>query len=257
MKAKKLEEEGGRSKDDDPPSKEPKCRFFLTKEGCRRGKSCMYSHDLKDEVRRCFICGCPDHLASTCTRKKGDGGYAKSPPKAAKAEAMEDSGKVEGQQGLDAPSSQSDQGGASTSVQGLLEEATKVLKSISTATPALKKEAGFSNLQRDEMMKTLQQQLDQLRESTPSMKVMRLSRLVKNDSGGLLDSGATHPLRPRRDDEDETQLRRVEVVLADGAKRHDSKWNYAVKLAGGGADRTYGIVDHRFELQCEMGRTKG
>lgn len=69
------------------------------------------------------------------------------------------------------------------------------------------------------MMRNLQQQLDQLREATPSMKVMRLSRLVRNDTGGLLDSGATHPLRPRRDDEDESQLRSVEVVLADGAKK--------------------------------------
>ena len=48
---------------------------------------------------------------------------------------------------------------------------------------------------------------------------MRLGRLVRNDSGGLLDSGATHPLRPRGDDEDESRLRSVEVVLADGAKK--------------------------------------
>lgn len=104
-------------------------------------------------------------------------------------------------------------------VQGLLEEATKVLKRVSTATPGLKKGVSSQNPQRDEMMPNLQQQLDQLRESTTPMKVMRLGRLVRNDSGGLLDSGATHPLRPRGDDEDESRLRSVEVVLADGAKK--------------------------------------
>ena len=219
LKAKKLEEDNTKNKEEEHNTKDLKCRFFLTKEGCKRGKSCTYSHDLKDEVRRCFVCGCPDHLASTCPRKKGDGGYQRSPPKAARVEATEEGGNGEGQSGQEASSSQSDKGGTSTSVQGLLEEATKVLKSISTATPGLKKEVTSQNPQRDEMMKNLQQQLDQLRESAPTMKVMRLSRLVKNDSGGLLDSGATHPLRPRREDEDEAQLTRVEVILADGAKK--------------------------------------
>eukprot|EP00434_Breviolum_minutum_P029251 symbB.v1.2.025873.t1/scaffold2543.1/size76562/5 len=219
IRAKKFEEENNKAKEDEPATKEQKCRFFLTKEGCRRGKSCSYSHDLKDELRRCFLCGCPDHLASSCPRNKREGRYSRSPPKAARVDATEDGDKGDGQGGQDASSAHSEKGEPTPSVQGLLEEATKVLKSISTATPSVRKEGPTQGSQRDEMIKNLQLQLDQLRDSTPSMKVMRLSRLVKNDSGGLLDSGATHPLRPRRDDEDESQLRSVEVVLADGAKR--------------------------------------
>lgn len=95
---------------------------------------------------------------------------------------------LDGEKGEGQPSQEaSEKGGTSTSVQGLLEEATKVLKRISTATPGLKKGVSSQNPQRDEMMPNLQQQLDQLRESTTSMKVMRLGRLVRNDSGGLLD----------------------------------------------------------------------
>lgn len=137
-----------------------------------------------------------------------------------KEDILNDQRLLDGEKGEGPPSQEaSEKGGTSTSVQGLLEEATKVLKRISTATPGLKKGVSSQNPQRDEMMPNLQQQLDQLRESTTSMKVMRLGRLVRNDSGGLLDSRATHPLRPRGDDEDESRLRSVEVVLADGAKK--------------------------------------
>ena len=129
IRAKKFEEENNKAKEDEPVTKEQKCRFFLTKEGCRRGKSCSYSHDLKDELRRCFLCGCPDHLASSCPRKKGEGGYSRSPPKAARVEG-----------GQDAASAHSEKGEPTPSVQGLLEEATKVLKSISTAQVSGKKD---------------------------------------------------------------------------------------------------------------------
>ena len=48
-----------------------------------------------------------------------------------------------------------DKSGTANSVQGLEEEGSVVLKSISTATPGLKKEMNSQNPQRDEMMKNL------------------------------------------------------------------------------------------------------
>ena len=44
----------------------PPCRFFLTDSGCRKGRGCRFNHDLKDEKRRCYHCGSPDHLAPQC-----------------------------------------------------------------------------------------------------------------------------------------------------------------------------------------------
>ena len=38
-------------------SAKAKCRFFLTEQGCRKGKECVFSHDQKDEKKRCFVCG--------------------------------------------------------------------------------------------------------------------------------------------------------------------------------------------------------
>ena len=48
------------------------CRFFLTDQGCRKGRSCTFSHELKDDKRRCYHCASPQHLAGSCPRKDGD-----------------------------------------------------------------------------------------------------------------------------------------------------------------------------------------
>ena len=44
-------------------------------------------------------------------------------------------------------------------------------------------------------MDRLQQQLNSLRHK---QKVFKLQRMVTGDQGGLIDSGATHPLRPMK-----------------------------------------------------------
>ena len=45
------------------------------------------------------------------------------------------------------------------------------------------------------MMANLQRQLDQLKKTSPSAKALRLSRMGVSSTLGLLDSGATHPLK--------------------------------------------------------------
>lgn len=110
---------------------------------------------------------------------------------------------------------------ANPTVQGLLEEATKVLKSISTTTSGAENKSSSTETtsQRDEMMANLQRQLDQLKKTSPSAKALRLSRMGVSSTLGLLDSGATHPLRRLRREEDASKLKQVEVTLADGDKK--------------------------------------
>ena len=203
LRAKKLEEEGdkddrGQRRNWDGGEREPlKRRFFLTKDGCRKGKSCSFSHDLKDDLKRCYLCGCPDHFANECPRKGLEKKQSRSPPKASRAEVQEESTQRDG---VDAGKEEREKGSSGTSnptVQGLLEEATKVLKSISTTTSGgvLRTGSAEPTSQREEMMANLQKQLDQLRTSSPSAKALRLSRMEVNSTLGLLDSGATHPLR--------------------------------------------------------------
>ena len=51
------------------------CRFYLSDEGCRRGKACRFERTMKDLSKaerrdRCYECGGKGHLATACPTKK-------------------------------------------------------------------------------------------------------------------------------------------------------------------------------------------
>ena len=195
-----------------------KCKYYLTQGGCKKGRDCRFSHDQKDDLRRCYICGSSEHLVPGCPRRRSDQSSRSTPPKAAKAEAVEEQEKDEP---VPPSSSTTEDRSQEPTVKGLLEEATKVLKSISsTNSTTTKPKASASDNQRDQLMDNLQRQLDQLRSSqSTSLKVLRLSRLAKGTLMGLIDSGATHALRPLQPLEDKSEMSPVEVTLADGNKK--------------------------------------
>ena len=202
-------EEASKDKKDDKEKKpgdekkdKAKRRFFLTDARCRRGKGCTFAHDQRDEKRRCWNCGAVDHMAPSCTRpresKEGNGR-----PKIAKAEKEKAaSGKNEGDGGDDQPS-----------IKDLLKEANEMLKGMNgspTASSASPSSRG-SDHERNEVVEKLQQQLNALKQKT-----FRLRRMKKGAQEGLLDSGATHPLRPTKKGEDCTEYQKVQVALANG-----------------------------------------
>ncbi|CAE7348343.1 unnamed protein product [Symbiodinium microadriaticum] len=51
------------------------CKFFLSDQGCRRGASCKYSHDVdkKQTQGRCWTCGSKQHVAKACPTKEKNG----------------------------------------------------------------------------------------------------------------------------------------------------------------------------------------
>ena len=78
--------EGGERREATHKDKEKgRCHFFLSDQGlqtCRRGKSCTYSHDIKDDRRRCWNCGGTVHMATICSKvtkvkKKGPSKWTK------------------------------------------------------------------------------------------------------------------------------------------------------------------------------------
>ena len=219
--AKRFENEGGAQKGygkgrDEAPSsskREETCRFFLTDGGCKKGRSCEWKHVL-DEQRRCWTCGGKDHLANNCPR--ADQHAEDSPPRSFKGEGK---GGGKGKEGKgaarfnkkdevksEAAPSESERpgeaGAEAETMKSLLEEANKMLRSISAKGDE------------DDKIQRMQKQLEDLRR----MKVLRLTRMVSGPAQGLLDSGATNPLRPMRSGEDLGKLEEVMVTLATGEK---------------------------------------
>ena len=99
-------------------------------------------------------------------------------------------------------------------MRSLLEEPGKMLKSMPGAwdsgAPVDDGEARIRNLQR---------QLDELKGGT--MKVLRLARVQAcQEKKGLLDSGATHSLRPPHHQEDLSKYAKVRINW-----QVDIRWN--------------------------------
>ena len=89
LKVKKVEEEGGRSpasRNEKTEDGKLKCKFYLSDGGCRRGKSCNWSDDQRDERRRCWNCGSSEHMAPSCTRTRSTN---ESPSPKAKQQKVE------------------------------------------------------------------------------------------------------------------------------------------------------------------------
>ena len=229
-------EKGGKGKSKGGEGKGPLCHYFLTEEGCRKGRDCGFAH-VMDQEKRCYACGSKSHFANSCPRSSGEAkdghqkalkSLQKSPEKDIKnsGPVMAPGGEKGGESGesITNSSASSVQGLAlpDDGVKSLLEEAHRMLKSIT-----VDKESIASTNKGEERISSLQKQLDGLKKV--GLRVFRLSRLQKTDDGwGLLDSGATHPLRPPHPHEDLSLLPDVSVILAGGQE-------VAMKIGKGGS----------------------
>ena len=207
LKAMEVDKGKGKGKDklDGDEKQKPKCKFYLTDGGCRKGKECGFSHDVRDEKRRCYTCGSVDHLSPSCTRSRGPSSETSpTKPRVAKVE-----GEDKGSSGKDPEVSS--QASSDSAVKDLLEEANKMLRSLSSKPSSSQASSGGSTQEdeRKDVMERLQQQLK-------AMKAFKMRRLATGADVGLVDSGATHALRPRRDGENVQKYPLVDVGLADG-----------------------------------------
>ena len=194
-------EKGGGRGGGAPERSSPLCRFFISESGCKKGKQCQFGHVLDDQ-KRCWNCGSTQHYAPKCDRPreadgKGSGkGEGKSEGKVSKVVKKEDSPKKEVESVADDNTNET--------MKGLLEEANKMLRTISTPR------AGEGD--RDVKLEKLQKQLDDLR----SLRVFRVARIEVNEEEGLIDSGATHSLRGWRKSDRHKRLKDIQVTLAGG-----------------------------------------
>lgn len=195
----------GGGKPDQPKKEPPKCKYFLTEDGCKRGKQCRWSHDQRDDQRRCWQCGSTKHFSSKC-RTRDQTGHQQGQKKVAKAECEKPMKKSEEEE----VSSEKAAVGQGEDMKSLLEEASRMLKGMSGGnSPRSSEDSGEARI------RSLQRQLDEMKNGG-SMKVLRLSRIQANRGFGLVDSGATHALRPAKKKERTDLYPQVQITLAGG-----------------------------------------
>ena len=202
--AEKEEKRGKGKPREEVESKKTPCKYFLSEAGCRRGKSCPFGH-VMDGERRCWNCGSKDHLATQCSR-----GEEAKPAKVSKANAKNERPKQEAKGSEEKPAEEDAKGEEpqEDTMKKLLDEANRMLK---TMGPEAQQKRMTGRPSEDKIL-GLQRQLDDLKAA--ALRPFRLSKLGNTGLKGLLDSGATHALRPRRKGEAVNHLPRVRVTLA-------------------------------------------
>ena len=188
------------------------CKFFLSDEGCKKGKLCGWLHQ-GDDKRRCWTCGSTSHYSPACERPKSEtaekGGKSEGKGKINKVMKKENE-EASSANEANSESSKSEAGGNEV-MKELLAEANKMIKGL--AMKGGETSTGRSEEPEDRRIEAMQKQIDELKK----IRVLRLTKLEKSGSKmGLLDSGATHALRGRREGEDLSKCEEVMVTLANG-----------------------------------------
>ncbi len=186
------------------PPKKGACKYWNGDKGCNRGDSCKLFHaPLDPQSGRCFNCSAKGHTKTVCPLK-GSGNENKPDPKKKVAKSAKSQGKGNSNKGQgktenltgesrnqSAVNQESDDHGNAGSggdkgnengVEGLVNEATSLLKSLK-----------------------------------PQTKAVRIKRVIPTEGPtGLLDGGATHALR-RGNPQELANSEKVLVELAHGS----------------------------------------
>ena len=221
------------------PMAEKPCRYFISDGGCKAGKSCKWLHSwdgVTDKASRCWICGAKDHRKSECKVKAG--------PRKPGEPAGSGGGTGQGRGGSsnDVPTSTTTAassvaggkaGAAATKVLQNTEKMGTTATSSTSASPAEVKNAGGPSEEgvnsgdggtggdpkgnkADELLHEATQLLKSLRVK-PKINVMQLAGLDQAENDWvLIDSGATHALRPAHDLQEWINAERTVVQLANG-----------------------------------------
>ena len=206
------------------------CRFFLSDAGCRAGSKCKWRHswdDLTDGSKgdRCWHCGSKEHRKAACPvikspTKSKDGKDTKTKVEASAASGGGSGGST-GNGGGSSMKQLNEVSGTTGSMASGSEVGTSAPTSHSEGSgndqSAVSGEGGPEGFKGSaELLQEATKLLKSLR--TPQIKAIRMSKLEFEDSRDwvLLDSGATHALRPASNVEEWSNAVPTQVCLAEG-----------------------------------------
>ncbi|CAE7233632.1 GIP, partial [Symbiodinium sp. CCMP2456] len=175
-------------------SSKPECKYFMKPTGCRRGAKCPYCHDMNalpkaERARKCLTCGAEDHRHRDCPTRIPRLNPAKSQPGGESPKGRGRGGEPESETSPKGVASVEVAQGQVLSWEAILQAAAQVAGSAPTEPKA------------------------------PSMRVLSIRGPGPGDGDGayaLVDSGATHPLRRARCNEEWNLASPVVVHLAGG-----------------------------------------
>ena len=221
------------------------CRYFISDSGCKAGKSCKWLHSwdgVSDKASRCWICGGKDHRKQECTAKsskpnKGEpngsgGGRGGSSNANAKTNAgsnqTSSTATVGGKAGAAAanaskasPTPGINEMSAPTG-DGKGSGGSPPQPPVTTSTETNEKGSSSEKSGAGDLLNEAAQLLKSLRLG-PKLKVMKLDKVAgpvldqEEQAWILLDSGATHALRPAVDAEEWSNALSTVVTLAEGS----------------------------------------
>eukprot|EP00438_Fugacium_kawagutii_P017886 Skav201903 [mRNA] locus=scaffold3992:11450:20578:- [translate_table: standard] len=232
---------GGKPRRD--PSTTP-CKRFRSDGGCRAGVKCKFSHSwegVADKNERCWVCGSKDHRKAECAVRAhqpsksdpgaGSGGGSGGSGRGRGGDKDGKDGRGNGKGGKPSGGAAPGGGGSSstpassttTTKTGDGNAADKPKVNEMTTSPSgqasqdgggQKVGGGPTKVGAADLLVEATHLLKSLR--MPSMQVMKLTRMADDEKWVLLDSGATHGLRPAHDWDEWMQGVPTRVSLADG-----------------------------------------
>eukprot|EP00438_Fugacium_kawagutii_P028377 Skav221621 [mRNA] locus=scaffold2664:47322:51461:- [translate_table: standard] len=233
---------GGKPGKGNGASGDKPCRYFISENGCKAGKACKFLHSwegVADKAARCWICGATSHRKAECPVRASGGKPSPSGGGSGSGGGGGSDGNGRGRGG-DAnkrnpypgggggkSSSSGTGGGGSTTTKTSPggndnpgNETPAVNEMSTTGNASTGKEmsstgmGGPTKVGANDLLLEATQLLKSLR--MPSMNVMKLTKIQADEEWVLLDSGATHGLRPACSQEEWNRGIPTKVTLAEG-----------------------------------------
>ncbi|CAE7767290.1 RE2 [Symbiodinium sp. CCMP2592] len=259
------------------------CKWFAkTEAGCKRGGDCQFSHEWGSvpKTGRCLICSSTSHMKKDCPTKEkpspgGPRQRGEQQQSTSTATLGAPSARTMNAPAEQATSSTTTQPAAEPSptssstgrrqpkesegpeaLKKVIEDASNMLKSMmaSSGLPAAPTSSSAPTYE------SIQKQLDELKLRTMKVDGTKGGQ-ASDDSGVLLDSGATHVLRPAHDQFEEENTKAVSVTLAGDEQRILKQApSGSILLAAENKDRVQPIVPFGAlidVLGCTLKWTKG
>ena len=211
------------------------CKFWGHEGGCRHGRLCKFQHDwsaLPDKAERCWNCSAKGHHKQDCpTVKKEEQMPGASGGSAPSDKSSEGGGKSKGKKGKSNKTGKGATNGKSDAKQpeeGKSQEGKQQAEDqpsvkVAEKVEPSKEEATGGTGNQDALITEVTSLLKSLRVqgAEPQIRMVKVKSLQPQTEHGhtLIDGGATHCLRTRRNDREWQEAREVNVKLASGEVR--------------------------------------